>query len=70
MSIEPMCTGCNCPLKHSCGHYSEVIHEDDVAFTHAPYQHKAKKCEHYFGMDAQALVDRVKDILNGKDSKQ
>jgi hypothetical protein len=67
-SQYPLCTGVMndgtvCPKRNSCAHFSEVIHEDDMAFTHAPYSKYKKDCEFYVGIDANALREYIKDIL-------
>jgi hypothetical protein len=68
MSQQPLCQGIGCPRKLSCGHYSEVIHEDDIAFTHSPWDSRKNRCEFYFGLDANALIEHVKNILNGHEN--
>jgi hypothetical protein len=62
--MMPLCSGIGCPLKNSCAHYAETIHEDDMAFTHAPYSTFKKSCEFYTGLDVDALRNHIKDILN------
>lgn len=70
MSSQPLCSGENCPRKLSCGHYSAIIHEDDIAFTHAPWNARKHNCEFYFGLDANALLAHVNKILNGDGGKE
>jgi hypothetical protein len=62
----PLCTGEGCPIKATCERQSDIIHEDDLAFTHAPYDKRRKLCEFYIGLQENALREYIKDILDKK----
>ena len=66
----PLCPGLSCPKKMTCNRYSEVIHEDDMAFTHAPWDDRRKRCEFYSGPEENSLREYIKDLLNGHDNKK
>jgi len=63
--LFPLCEGGSCPKKNTCERYSEVIHEDDLVFSHPPF--KSGKCEFYVGLEESALREYLKDLLNVKD---
>jgi hypothetical protein len=67
-TIEPRCSGIGCPKKNSCYHYTSDHAElvSGIYWANVPYNHVKNKCEFYFGHNQNALLDSIKDILNGK----
>ena len=61
-----MCHGGDCPHKEKC--YRFTANADELYqsyFVDPPY--KDGKCEYYWGENAEAIWNQLKDIVNGKE---
>lgn len=57
-----MCVGTNCPQKESCYRFTAKPNEYRQAwFTESPI--KDGKCEYYWGKNAEAVWNQLKDIV-------
>ncbi len=60
-----MCPGGDCPVKDKCYRYTANANElYQMYFVDPPY--KDGKCEYYWGENAEAIWNQLKDITNGK----
>ena len=61
-----MCPGGDCPHKEDCYRYTATPDEIyQYYFVEPPY--KDGKCEYYWGENAEAIWNQLKDITNGKE---
>ena len=64
MSDITMCPGTNCPYKETCYRFTAWIGEYQSWFIEAPI--KDGKCDMYWGENAEAIFNQLKDIVKPK----
>ena len=66
MSDITMCLGTDCPYKETCYRYTAKPNEYwQCYFTEPPI--KDGQCDMYWGENAEAIFNYLKDIVNGKE---
>ncbi len=60
-----MCPGTNCPYKETCYRYTAKPSDYQSSFMEAPI--KEGKCDVYWGDNAEAIFNQLKDIVKGKE---
>jgi hypothetical protein len=60
-----MCPGTNCPQKETCYRYTAKPSDWQSYFSVPPI--KDGKCYMYWGDQAEAVFNHLKDIVNGKE---
>ncbi|NBW33717.1 MAG: hypothetical protein EBR30_01530 [Cytophagia bacterium] len=61
-----MCPGGDCSLKDKCYRYTAPADEDyQMYFVNPPY--KDNDCEYFWGDAQEAILNQLKDIVNGKE---
>ncbi len=60
-----MCPGTNCPYKETCYRYTAKPSDCQSWFMEAPI--KEGKCDVYWGDNAEAIFNQLKDIVKGKE---
>lgn len=59
-----MCEGTDCPHKEKCYRYTAKPSEFRQSYFAEP-PIKDGKCDHYWGEQAEAIWNQLKDIVNG-----
>jgi hypothetical protein len=60
-----MCPGTDCPQKETCYRFTAKPSDWQSYFTVPPL--KNGQCDMYWGVNAQAIFDQVKNIVDGKE---
>jgi hypothetical protein len=60
-----MCPGTNCTYKETCYRYTAKPSDYQSWFMEAPI--KEGKCDVYWGDNAEAIFNQLKDIVKGKE---
>jgi len=59
-----MCSGDGCPKKQSCYRYTAKASDYQSFFMNPPI--KDGECDHYWGEQAESIMNQLNDIVNGK----
>jgi hypothetical protein len=60
-----LCPGTNCPYKETCYRYTSEPSDWQSYFSEPPI--KDGKCDMYWGDNAEAIFNQLKDIVKGKE---
>ena len=60
-----MCLGTGCPYKEKCYRYTAKASEYQQSFFSVP-PIKDGKCSYYWGENAEAVLNQLKEIVKGK----
>jgi hypothetical protein len=60
-----MCLGTDCPQKETCYRYTAKPSDWQTYFSVPPI--KDGKCDMYWGDNAEAIFNQLKDIVDGKE---
>ena len=64
MSDITKCKGDDCPMKETCYRFTAPADEYQSYFVTPPI--KDGKCNMYWGVDQQSIMNSLQDIVNGK----
>jgi hypothetical protein len=66
-TIEPYCSGQNCPLKYSCLRFkSDIVYGKEAHLAFPPYDATKKKCGFLLSNDGSNILNQIEGIIKNK----